>query len=99
MRPLHWASLDKRRPVLVLTREFMVGRLSTVTVAPVTSTRHGLATEVDVGPRNGLARPSVVKCDHITSIRVSRLMEVCGWLLESQERDLREAIRAAFDLS
>jgi mRNA interferase MazF len=25
MRPLHWATLDKRRPVLVLTREVMVG--------------------------------------------------------------------------
>ncbi len=99
MRPLHWASLDKRRPVLVLTREYLIGRMSTVTVAPVFSTRHGLATEVDVGPRNGLAQPSVVKCDQITSIHVSRLMEGCGWLLASQEHDLHEAIQAAFDLA
>ncbi|MHB2022156.1 MAG: hypothetical protein ACYCO3_02305 [Mycobacteriales bacterium] len=26
MRAIHWARLDKRRPVLVLTRELMVGR-------------------------------------------------------------------------
>ena len=42
MRPLHIATLDKRRPVLVLTRELMVGRMSTVTVAPVTSTVRAL---------------------------------------------------------
>ncbi len=58
MRPLHWATLDKRRPVLLLTREIMVGRMSTVTVAPVTSTIHGIATEVLVGTQNGLDQAS-----------------------------------------
>jgi mRNA interferase MazF len=99
MRPLHWAIMDKRRPVLVLTRERLVGRLSTVTVAPVSSTRHGLSTEIEVGRRNGLATPSVVKCDQIMSIPIARLGEQCGWLLESQERELHEAIHAAFDLT
>ncbi len=54
MRPLHWATLDKRRPVLLVTREIMVGRMSTVTVPPVTSAIHGIATEVLVGTQNGL---------------------------------------------
>ena len=58
MRPLHWATLDKRRPVFVLTRDVMVGRMSTVTVAPVTSAVHGIATEVLIGLRNGLFQPS-----------------------------------------
>ena len=98
MRPLHWATLDKRRPVLVLTREVMVGRMSTVTVAPVTSTVHGIATEVTVGVRNGLPQPSVVKCDQIMSIPIGQLHEQCGFLLESQEPALHEAIQAAFDL-
>ena len=98
MRPLHWASLDKRRPVLVLTRELMVGRMSTVTVAPITSTMQGIATELEVGPANGLDQPSAVKCDQITSIPTDRLHEQCGWLLESQELALHDAIQAAFDL-
>ena len=70
----------------------------TVTVAPVSSTRRGLSTEVHVGRRNGLARPSAVKCDQIMSIPIERLGERCGWLLESQEDELRDAIHAAFDL-
>ena len=98
MRPLHWATLDKRRPVLVLTREVMVGRMSTVTVAPVTSTVHGIATEVPVDRRNGLHQPSAVKCDQITSIPIGQLHEACGFLLEAQELALHEAIQAAFDL-
>lgn len=98
MRPLHWATLDKRRPVLVLTREVMVGRMSTVTVAPVTSTIHGIATELAVGRQNGLDRPSVVKCDQVTSIPIGQLHEPCGFLLDAQELALHEAIQAAFDL-
>ena len=95
---MHWAMLDKRRPVLVLTREVMVGRMSTVTVAPITSTVHGIATEVAVGPRNGLPTPSAVKCDQIMSIPTTQLQEPCGFLLESEEVALHEAIQAAFDL-
>ncbi len=98
MRPLHWATLDKRRPVLVLTREVMVGRMSTVTVAPVTSTIHGIATELAVGHQNGLDQPSAVRCDHITSIPTAQLHEPCGFLLDAQEVALHEAIQAAFDL-
>ncbi len=98
MRPFHWATLDKRRPVLVLTREVMVGRMSTVTVAPVTSTVHGIASEVPVGRRNGLRQPSAVKCDQIMSIPIGQLHEPCGFLFDAQELALHEAIRAAFDL-
>lgn len=98
MRPIHWAVLEKRRPVLVLTRELMVGRLSTVTIAPVSSTIHGIATEVPLGRANGLDHDCVVKCDHIVSIPTGSLQEQCGWLLESQEISLHDAIQAAFDL-
>lgn len=98
MRPLNWATLDKRRPVLVLSREVMVGRMSTVTVAPVTSTVHRIATEVLVGRQNGLDQTSAIKCDQIMSIPYGQLHEQCGWLLEAQERALHEAIQAAFDL-
>jgi mRNA interferase MazF len=98
MRAIHWARLDKRRPVLVLTRELMVGRMSTVTVAPITSTIHGIATEVLVGRRNGLEQDCAVKCDQIVTIPLDRLHDQCGWLYEAQEITLHDAIQAAFDL-
>jgi mRNA interferase MazF len=98
MRPIHVARLDKARPVLILTRELVRPHLATVTVAMITTTIRGLSTEVTVGAANGLAEPSVVSCDNITTIPTDALGERIGLLLDRQEPALGEAIRAAFDL-
>jgi mRNA interferase MazF len=98
MRPIHVAQLDKARPVLVLTRELVRPHLTTVTVAPITTTIRGLSTEVHVGAANGLSGPSVVSCDSVTTIPTEALRDQIGVLLNDQEPQLGEAIRAAFDL-
>jgi len=98
MRPIYRARLDKSRPVLILTRELVRPHLNTVTVAPITTTIRGLSTEVSVDMANGLQERSVVACDHITTIPVAVIGEQIGRLLDAQEADLTEAIRAAFDL-
>jgi mRNA interferase MazF len=99
VRPIHTAQLDKRRPVLVLTREHAVAHLTSVTVAPITTTARGLRTEVAVGPDNGLHQPSVVSCDNILTIPASTLGECIGALLDDQEPALAAAIHWAFDLA
>jgi mRNA interferase MazF len=98
MRPIHVARLDKARPVLVLTREAVRPHLNTVTVAPITTTIRGVSTEVGVGPSNGLEQSSVVACDHVTTVPANALGEQIGMLLDRQEQELSDAIRAAFDL-
>jgi mRNA interferase MazF len=98
MRPIHVARLDKARPVLVLTREAVRPHLNTVTVAPITTTIRGVSTEVGVGPSNGLEQSSVVACDHVTTVPSNALGEQIGMLLDRQEQELSDAIRAAFDL-
>jgi mRNA interferase MazF len=98
MRPIHIAHLDKARPVLVLTRELVRPHLNTVTVAPITTTVRGLSTEVPVDTANGLAGTSVVSCDNITTVPANALGKQIGALLETQERALADAIRAALDL-
>lgn len=98
MRPIHVAHLDKARPVLILTRELVRPHLTTVTIAPISTTIRGLSTEVPVDAANGLARPSVVSCDNITTIPTSALGTLIGVLLDRQERALSDAIEAAFDL-
>jgi len=98
MRPIHVAHLDKARPVLVLTRELVRPHLNTVTVAAITSTVRGLSTEVAVDAANGIQHPSIITCDHVTTIPASALGPQVGLLLDHQEPALSEAIRAAFDL-
>src|SRR5215213_2983706 len=51
---------DKLRPVLILTRQEVIGLLSTVMVAPITSAIRGAPSEVSVGVEEGLKGPSVV---------------------------------------
>ena len=98
MRPIHIARLDKARPALILTRELVRPHLTTVTIAPITTTIRGLSTEVPVDTANGLTGPSVVSCDNITTIPTDALGEQIGVLLDRQEATLSYAIQAAFDL-
>jgi mRNA interferase MazF len=98
MRPIQVARLDKARPVLILTRELVRPHLATVTVAPITTTIRGLSTEVPVDAANGLAVPSVVSCDNITTIPADALGAQIGVLFDRQEPQLSKAIQAAFDL-
>lgn len=98
MRPIHVAQLDKARPVLILTREAVRPHLINVTVAPITTTVRGLATEVPVGRVNWLNQPSVVSCDNVQTIPASDVGRHIGYLLASQEPALAHAIGNAFDL-
>lgn len=98
MREICKVRLDKIRPAVVLTRPVAAGFLHGITVAPITSTVLGIATEVPVGPDNGLDHDSVVACDSITTVDRERVGEVIGFLRESDEARLLEAIVAAFDL-
>jgi len=47
---------DKRRPVVVLTRDSVLDYLGEVTVAPITSTIRDIPSEVVVGPDDGMPR-------------------------------------------
>ena len=98
MRPIHSATLDKTRPVVVLTRELVRPHLARVTVAPITTTVRGLSTEVPVGPANGLDHACVISCDNIVTVPKSALGPQVGYLLPAQESALTAAIHAAFDL-
>ena len=98
MRPINVARLDKQRPVLILTRELARPHLTTVTVAPITTTIRGLSTEVPVDGANGLDVASVVSCDNVTTIPKAAIGQQIGMLLDHQEQDLSAALRAAFDL-
>lgn len=99
MRPIHLAHSDKTRPVVILTRAAVRPRLTSVTVAPITSRGRGLSTEVTLGPENGLDHVSVVNCDSIATIDSSDIGRHIGFLLTAQEEALSAAIRRAFDLT
>ncbi len=69
---------NKRRPVLVLTRQEVIGLLRTVIVAPITSTIHGAPSEVIVGIDEGLKRESAINLDHVQTVDKTRLKRFIG---------------------
>jgi mRNA interferase MazF len=68
-----FAAPDKRRPVVILSRQAVIPLLRTVMVAPITSTVHGVPSEVSVGPEHGLKRSSAINLDHIQTVDKARL--------------------------
>lgn len=75
-----FAAPNKRRPVLILTRQEVIGLLSTVMVAPITSTIRGAPSEVVVGSEHGLKHDSAVNLDHVQTVDQSRLATYIGSL-------------------
>lgn len=69
---------DKRRPVLVLSRQEVIPLLHTVMVAPITSTIRGAPGEVVVGVPEGLKRHSAVNLDHVQTVERARLASYVG---------------------
>ncbi len=87
-----FAPPHKRRPVLVLSRPAALARLRTAVVAPITSTVHGLPSEVPVGTEQGLKGPSVVNLDHILTVEKTDLQK---WLGRLDAAEMRRVCQAA----
>ena len=88
---------DKRRPVLVLTRQEVIPLLHTVMVAPITSTRRGAPSEVPVGAAEGLKHDSAVNLDHVQTVERARLVSFVGSLSPAQMRRVCRALAVATD--
>jgi mRNA interferase MazF len=86
---------DKRRPVLVLSRQEVIPLLHTVMVAPITSTRRGAPSEVSVGPNEGLKHDSAVNLDHVQTVERARLVSYVGSLNASQMQHVCRALAVA----
>jgi mRNA interferase MazF len=69
---------DKRRPVLVLTRDPMGRLLRSVICAPITTTIRGLTTEVRLGAHAGLQAESVANLDNTFLLSRHRLVRRLG---------------------
>jgi mRNA interferase MazF len=83
---------DKRRPVVVLTRDSVLPHLTTILVAPVTTRIRSIPTEVPVA---GLPRACVANLDNITPLPKSTLIERAGRLSRDELAALCSAARFA----
>ena len=88
------------RVFVVVSRQALIdSRFSTVVCAPVYSRRDGLATQVDVGPDEGLKHDSSVHCDGLVSVPKSLLTDYMASLKPARLRALDQALRVALALA
>jgi len=84
---------DKRRPVLILTRNSAIPFLTSITVAPITTTIRGIPSEVLLTRQDdGMYEDCVVNTDNIQTIKKANLDEFIASLSEEKMRAVRAAI-------
>jgi mRNA interferase MazF len=96
-----WADLpgySGRRPVVVLTRDSVIGRMNRITVAPITRTIRGISTEVRLEPADGVPTVCAVSLDNIITIERSWVGPVITTLDPEKLAKIFAAIRAAFEM-
>jgi mRNA interferase MazF len=93
VRLYRFAPPDKQRPVVVLTRESAVAYLSTVTVAPVTSTIRGVPSEVVLNEADGMKNPCAVNLHNLVTVSQQRLGRRVARLSEVRLSEICAAVR------
>ena len=73
---------DKRRPVLILTRDSALGFLQGVVVAPITTNIRNISSEVYLDENDGMLEPCVANFDNLLTVPIARLDErICALTL------------------
>ena len=83
---------DKKRPVVILTRESILEYLGETTIAPITRTVRGIPSEVALGEDDGLPEPCAVNLDHIQTVARGRLGGLITTLSSRRMGEIREAL-------
>ena len=100
---IYWSDLGEpsgRRPVVVLTRDVAASVLTAVACAPITRTVRGIRSEVEVGADEGLPQPSVISCDSILTVPITRLdADPLGQLDTVKRAQLDQALRYSLDIA
>ncbi len=82
---------DKRRPVVILTRDSALEFLGEVTVAPVTSTIRDIPSEVVLSEPDGMPKACAVNLDHIQTVAKANIGTLITTLSARKMSELRAA--------
>ena len=82
---------DKRRPVVILTRDSALEFLSEVTIAPVTTTIRDIPSEVFLSAAEGMPTDCVANLDHIQTVAKTKVGSVIATLNSHKMAEMRAA--------
>lgn len=83
---------DKKRPVLILTRNSILDVLGEVTIAPITSTIRHIPSEVILTPEDGLPETCAVNLDHVQTIAKTKVRPFIATLDDRRMEQVKAAL-------
>ena len=83
---------DKKRPVLILTRDSALEFLGEVTVAPITSTIRDIPSEVLLTKADGMPRDCAVNLDHLQTVSKAKLGSLITTVSLSKMQQMRPSL-------
>src|SRR6266478_1695198 len=86
---------DKRRPILILTRNEVIDRLNEIIVVPVTRTIRGLTTEIVLTPEDGMPVVCALNFDHVSLAQRDRIGSVLSTLPQARWPEAQRALMIA----
>lgn len=99
MRWYRFQQPDKKRPVLILTRDSIIDYLNEVTIAPITRTIRDIPTEVMLTEADGVPAECAVNCDHLQTVAKARVGALITTLPAARMAELGPAVRFALGFS
>ncbi len=85
-------SPDKKRPVVILTRNSALKYLGEVTIAPITSTVRDIPSEVILDQNDGMKTVSAINLDHIQTVSKNNVGAFISKVSESKLAEIKAAL-------
>ncbi len=89
---------DKKRPVVILTRNSALPYLQDVTIAPITSTIRDIPSEVLLHKIDGMPKDCAINLDHIQTVSKGKIGALITMLPTQKVTQVRSALLFALDL-
>jgi len=86
---------DKKRPVLILSRDSAIGVLNSVTIAPITSTIRSIPTEVVLTEDDGLPNTCAANFDNLQTVPKCNIGDRIARLTTQKMREAAAAVSFA----
>ncbi len=91
-------SPDKKRPVLILTRDSVLEYLGETTIAPITSTIRDIPSEIILTSNDGMPKDCAINFDHIQTVSKTKIGSLITTLPKNKLIQVRNAILFSLDL-
>ncbi len=87
-----WALVDKRRPVLLISRTEAYAVRRRVLAAEITTVLRRNPATVELSRRDGLPERCIVNCDNLVTVNQDQLVEYVTTLDERRMAEVRSAV-------